>query len=94
MVTNGMSVASDRRRPVAAARGLRLGDHVRRELRRDAELDAQVVEAAPHEHVDSLPLRLLRRAGVQLDMASGHAVSLGGRPDERPPEPACRTTTG
>ncbi|GEK22390.1 hypothetical protein CXY01_29100 [Cellulomonas xylanilytica] len=50
---------------------------MRRELRGHAELDAQVVEAAPHEHVDRLTLRLLRRAGVQLDMASGHAVSLG-----------------
>ena len=95
MVTNGMSVASV---PLAVGRAgrrsLRLGDHVRRELRRHAQLDAQVVETAPHEHVDGLPLRLLRRAGVQLDMASGHAVSLGGRRSERPPEPARRPRAG
>ena len=92
MVTNGMSVASACS-PVGRARCRGLGDHLRRELLRHAELDAQVVEAAPHEHVDRLPLRLLRRAGVQLDMASGHAASLGGRRPSTPAGPAAAPTS-
>ena len=79
MVTNGMSVASDRSPsgPRAMTRG-RLGEDVRGELRGDVELAPQVVQTVPDQDVDSRLLRLLRRAGVQLDVASGHAASLGG----------------
>ena len=79
IVTNGTSVASDRSpsgpRPITAAASASTSGGNSAGMSSSC---AQLVEPAADEDVDGLLLRLLRRAGMQLDVASGHAASLGG----------------